>query len=128
MPVGVLLGTLDTTGPQLRYMRDRISEAGCEVPLVDSSVRTTEEEADVRADQVAAPAGADRASRVSEAERGPAVMAMARGAAEIVRHLHAQGRRDGIGGVGGSGGSSIVAAAMQALPVGVPKVLVSTMA
>jgi uncharacterized protein (UPF0261 family) len=61
-------------------------------------------------------------------DRGPAVQAMARGAAEVVRRLHAEGRLDGILGVGGSGGSSIVAAAMQALPVGVPKLLVSTMA
>jgi uncharacterized protein (UPF0261 family) len=55
-------------------------------------------------------------------------MAMARGATEIVRRLHAQGGLDGIASVGGSGGSSIAAAAMQALPIGVPKLLVSTMA
>jgi uncharacterized protein (UPF0261 family) len=53
---------------------------------------------------------------------------MARGATAVVRRLHAEGRLDGILGIGGSGGSSIVAAAMQALPVGVPKLLVSTMA
>jgi len=53
---------------------------------------------------------------------------MARGATEVVLRLHAQGRLDGILGVGGSGGSSILAAAMQALPIGVPKLIVSTMA
>jgi uncharacterized protein (UPF0261 family) len=53
---------------------------------------------------------------------------MARGAVEVVRRLHGEGRLDGIIAVGGSGGSSIAAAAMQALPLGVPKVLISTMA
>jgi uncharacterized protein (UPF0261 family) len=53
---------------------------------------------------------------------------MTRGATEVIKRLYAEGRLNGILGVGGSGGSSIVAAAMQALPVGVPKMLVSTMA
>src|SRR3990170_4454506 len=55
-------------------------------------------------------------------------MAMARGAAEVARRLHAAGRLDGILGIGGSGGTSIAAAAMEALPIGVPKLIVSTMA
>jgi uncharacterized protein (UPF0261 family) len=53
---------------------------------------------------------------------------MARGAAEIARRLHAEGRLDAIAGVGGSGNSSIATAAMRALPVGVPKLMVSTLA
>ena len=53
---------------------------------------------------------------------------MTRGAAEIVRRLHAEGRLDAILGLGGSGGSSLVTAAMQALPIGVPKLMVSTVA
>ncbi len=125
--VVVLLGTLDTKGAELRYLRDRIRESGCEVTLVDTGVRSTDREADVSAAEVAAAAGEDRIV-LAGGERGPAVMAMARGATEIVRRLYAEGQLDGIGGVGGSGGTSIAAAAMQALPVGVPKLLVSTMA
>ena len=53
---------------------------------------------------------------------------MARGAAEIVKRLHAEGRLDAILGLGGSGGSSIATYAMRALPVGVPKLMVSTVA
>jgi len=128
VPVVVLLGTLDTKGPELRYLRDRITAAGCSVTLVDTGVRSTDSEADISADEVAAAAGEERAVLARAGDRGAAVMAMARGAAAIVGRLHAAGRLDGIGGVGGSGGSSIAAAAMQALPVGVPKLLVSTMA
>ena len=53
---------------------------------------------------------------------------MARGAAEIVKRLHAEGRLDAIGGLGGSGGSSLATYAMRQLPIGVPKLMVSTVA
>jgi len=128
MPVVVLVGTLDTKGAELRYLRDRVRGAGCETLVVDCGVRSEDAEADVSADEVAAAAGESRAALASAADRGPAVMAMARGTTEIVKRLHAEGRLDGIVGVGGSGGTSIIASAMQALPVGVPKLLVSTMA
>ena len=53
---------------------------------------------------------------------------MARGAAEVVKRLHAEGRLDAIGGLGGSGGSALVTSAMRQLPIGVPKLMVSTVA
>ena len=65
---------------------------------------------------------------VAAADRGAAVETMARGAAEIVRRLHAEGRLDGVAGLGGSGGTALVTQAMRALPVGVPKLMVSTVA
>ena len=61
-------------------------------------------------------------------DRGAAVMAMSRGAAVVARRLFAQAALHGIMGMGGSGNSSIAAAAMQALPIGVPKLIVSTLA
>jgi uncharacterized protein (UPF0261 family) len=128
MPVVVLVGTLDTKGQELSFMRERLLEAGCEVIVVDAGIRSTAPGADISADEVATAAGVDRAALAAAGDRGPAVMAMARGATEVVRRLHASGRLDAIAGVGGSGGSSIVAAAMRALPIGVPKLLVSTMA
>jgi uncharacterized protein (UPF0261 family) len=128
MPVVVLVGTLDTKSPELLYLRERIEAAGCEVLIVDCGVHSTSPEADISADEVARAAGEQRTALASAQQRGPAVMAMARGATEVVQRLHAEGRLDGIAGVGGSGGSSIISAAMQALPVGVPKLLVSTMA
>jgi len=127
MASAVLLGTLDTKGPEYAFLRDRVREAGCEVILVDAGVMSERSPADISADEVAAAAGEDRAALAAAGDRGPAVLAMTRGAAVVIRRLYDEGRLDGILGLGGSGGSSIVAAAMRALPIGVPKMLVSTM-
>jgi uncharacterized protein (UPF0261 family) len=128
MPHVVLVGTLDTKGSELRFLRDRIIEAGCQVILVDASVLLTSPDADVSSDDVARAAGEERAALATAADRGRAVSAMARGTAEVVRRLHAAGRLDAILGIGGSGGTALVSTAMRAVPVGVPKLLVSTMA
>ena len=128
MATVVLLGTLDTKGPEYAFLRDRVLEAGCEVILVDAGVMSDPSPGDIGPTEVAAAAGEDRAALAAARDRGPAMAAMTRGATEVVRRLHADGRLDGILGVGGSGGSSLVSAAMQALPVGVPKLIVSTMA
>ena len=128
MATVVLLGTLDTKGPEYAFLRDRVLEAGCEVVLVDAGVMSDPSPGDIGPNEVAAAAGEDRAALAAARDRGPAMAAMTRGATEVVRRLYAEGHLDGILGVGGSGGSSLVSAAMQALPVGVPKLIVSTMA
>jgi uncharacterized protein (UPF0261 family) len=124
----VLLGTLDTKGAEYAYLRDRIRGSGCEVLVVDAGVFSEDRDADVTADEVAAAAGASRGSLARANDRGHAVQAMAAGSSEVVRRLHAEGRLDGIVGIGGSGGTTILSAAMQVLPIGVPKLIVSTMA
>ena len=124
----VLLGTLDTKGAEYEFLRARVRDFGCDVILVDAGVMSASAAADVSADEVAAAAGEDRAALAAAHDRGPAVAAMTRGAIEVVKRLHAEGRLNGILGAGGSGGTSIVTAAMQALPVGVPKLVVSTVA
>jgi uncharacterized protein (UPF0261 family) len=124
----VLLGTLDTKGAEYEFLRDRVRDFGCDVILVDAGVMSVSALADVSADEVAAAAGEDRVALAAAHDRGPAVAAMTRGAIEVVKRLHAEGRLNGILGAGGSGGTSIVTAAMQALPVGVPKLVVSTVA
>src|SRR4029077_8800781 len=77
---------------------------------------------------VARAGGADVAALAAAGDRGAAVTAMALGAEAIVKRLHAEGRLDGILALGGPGGSSIPTRAMRALPVGVPKLMVSTLA
>jgi uncharacterized protein (UPF0261 family) len=128
MATVVLLGTLDTKGKEYDYLRARLREQGVDVVLVDAGVFEPLAEADVGQDEVAAAAGADVAALREAGDRGAAVGAMGRGAAEVVRRLHADGRLDGILCVGGSGNSSIGAQAMRVLPVGVPKLIVSTLA
>jgi uncharacterized protein (UPF0261 family) len=128
MPTVVLLGTLDTKGREYDYLRDRLREQGVDVVLVDAGVFEPLAKADVSQEEVAAAAGADVAALREAGDRGGAVDAMCRGAAEVVRRLHEEGRLDGVLAVGGSGNSSIAAAAMRVLPVGVPKLIVSTLA
>jgi uncharacterized protein (UPF0261 family) len=128
MATVVLLGTLDTKGKEYDYLRSRLVEQGVDVLLVDAGVFEPLIEADVPQEEVAAAAGADVTALAEAGDRGAAVDAMGRGAAEVVRRLHEEGRLDGILSVGGSGNSSIAAQAMRVLPVGVPKLLVSTLA
>lgn len=129
MPTVALVGTLDTKGEEYAYLRDRVREQGVDVVLVDAGIlESPKTEPDVSREEVAAAAGADVGALAEAGDRGVAVETMARGAAEIVKGLHADGRLDGILGLGGSGGSSLVTYAMRQLPVGVPKLMVSTVA
>jgi uncharacterized protein (UPF0261 family) len=125
----VLVGTLDTKGHEYAYLRDRIRDAGAEVLLVDAGVLGEPQvPADVTREEVARAGGAEHAELVRTADRGQAVDVMGRGAGEVLTRLHREGRLHGAAAVGGSGNSSIAAAAMRDLPVGVPKLIVSTVA
>jgi uncharacterized protein (UPF0261 family) len=124
-----LVGTLDTKGREYAFLRDRVLEQGVEVVLVDAGVMGEPlVEPDISRREVAAAAGADVAELAAAGDRGVAVRAMAEGAAAVVTRLRGEGRLDGILGLGGSGNSSIATHAMRALPVGVPKLMVSTVA
>jgi uncharacterized protein (UPF0261 family) len=119
-----VIGTADTKGPELRYVRDLIDAAGMETVLVNVGTKGGEKGVDVTAASVAA-CHPDGPAAVFVNDRGQAVTEMAKALTAFVL-----GRDDlgGIIGLGGSGGSGIIAPAMQALPIGVPKVLVSTLA
>ena len=125
----VLVGTLDTKGVEYDYLRSRLRERGVDVVLVDAGVMGEPlAQPDVGREEVARAAGAEVADLAASGDRGAAVETMARGAAEIVKRLRAEGRLDGILALGGSGGSAIATYAMRQLPVGVPKLMVSTVA
>jgi uncharacterized protein (UPF0261 family) len=129
MATVVLVGTLDTKGHEYAFVRDRLRAAGADVILVDAGVLGQPQvEPDVPREEVARAAGADHAELVRAADRGAAVEVMGRGAGVVLERLHAEGRLDGAAALGGSGNSSIAAAAMRGLPVGVPKLIVSTVA
>ena len=129
MATVVLLGTLDTKGVEYGYLRDRLREAGCDVVMIDAGVLGDPTVApDIGREQVAGAAGASLADLVTAHDRGAAVATMATGSARIVTELHDSGRLHGILGLGGSGGTALVTEAMRALPIGVPKLMVSTVA
>jgi uncharacterized protein (UPF0261 family) len=125
----ILVGTLDTKGAEVRFVRDRLQMAGLDTLVIDAGVLSAAVfPADISASDVFAAAGARLEAVRSAGDRGRAVELAARGVASIVRGLHSERKVDGIFGLGGSAGTTIAAAAMQALPFGIPKMLVSTLA
>jgi uncharacterized protein (UPF0261 family) len=126
----VVIGAFDTKGPEYEFLCDMIRHEGAAIRTVNTGVMGSTDLflVDIEADEVARAAGHDLATLRASGDRGHAMQAMADGAAAVVRRLYSEGRLGGIIGMGGSGGSSVVTAAMRALPVGVPKVCVSTVA
>lgn len=129
MPTVVLVGTLDTKGAEYGFVRDRLQQAGIATVIVDCGVLGTPQiSADVPREDVARAAGEDLKALAAAGDRGAAVQAMARGAEAILKTLRGVGKLDGAMALGGGGGTSIAARAFQSLPLGVPKLIVSTMA
>jgi len=125
----VLVGTLDTKGDEYAYLRDRLKLHGTNTLLVDvGTLEPPRAEPDIDRGEVAAAGGVDLDELVRARDRGRAVSAMAAAAAALVRRLYDEGRCDGVLAAGGSGNTAIATSAMQALPVGVPKLMVSTVA
>lgn len=124
-----LFATLDTKGTEAAYLRDRLRERGVGVRLVDCGTLAKPAVApDVTRDEILAAAGTSLAELAKQGERGEAVNAAARGASELAKRWHAAGELLGVLGIGGSAGTTIGTAAMRALPLGVPKLMVSTLA
>jgi uncharacterized protein (UPF0261 family) len=133
LPNVVLVGTLDTKGPEYAFVRDRLREAGVTVTVVDVGVLGEPSfPPEVTAAEVARTAGTElaglRFAREGSDTRAVALATMERGATTIVGRLHASGRVQGVMGLGGSGGSTVVSGVLRSLPIGLPKLLVSTMA
>ena len=128
MRTAVLVGTLDTKGAEYEYVAGLLRAARIRVLLVDASVGRHSLASDVSAEDVARAAGADLTVLRERADRGSALDAMTEGASRIVQQLHDAGRCDGVLGMGGSGGTTLAAHVMQRLRLGLPKVIVSTIA
>jgi len=124
----VLVGTLDTKGEEYAYVRDKILELGCQVIVVDAGVLGVPPfQPDITREQVARAAGMKMEDILTLGE-GEAIQTMARGATQIADELYRSGKLDGILSLGGSMGTSLATAIMRTLPVGVPKVMFSTVA
>ena len=128
MPI-ILLGTLDTKGVEFQFVRDLLKAHGLDTLVIDAGVTGPPHfTPEIARDKVFAAAGTTLAAVVKANDRGKAVELAAQGAAKVVVELHRQGKVDGILGLGGSAGTTIATAAMRALPFGVPKLMVSTLA
>jgi uncharacterized protein (UPF0261 family)/ABC-type branched-subunit amino acid transport system ATPase component len=123
-PVVLVVGTLDTKGAELRFIRDIVAKSGLRTRLVDVSTSGKASTCDVSAQEIALNHGRGGSS-VFGTDRGASVTAMADA---FVNWLRRQGNIAGIISAGGSGGASLVAPGMRALPVGVPKLIISSVA
>ena len=124
-----VLGTLDTKGEEHAFVADLIRQRGHTALVIDVGLLDPPKcKPDLTREQVAAAAGLDLAALVARRDRGAAVAAMAQAAPVLVAALAAAGKIDGIISLGGGGGTAIATAAMRALPIGFPKLMVSTLA
>ncbi len=131
MPMATIavLGTLDTKGEEHAFVASLIAARGHRALLIDVGTGSSPTVApDITRDQVAAAGGLDLASLVAARDRGAAVTAMSQAAPILLSRLAAEGRIQGVVSLGGGGGTAIASAAMRALPVGFPKLMVSTLA
>ena len=133
MPTAVVavIGTLDTKGPDYQFVVDQLLGHAVKVVVVDAGVdppRGFVGAVDFTQESVAQAGGSTIDELRRQRDRGMAISAMAEGAAVIISRLQASADLDGVLALGGSGGSSIAARAVRDLPVGLPKLIVSTMA
>lgn len=125
----VIVGALDTKGQEFAYLKELIENQGLDVLVIDFGVLGKPYfTPDISREAIAEAAGTELNTFHSGKHKDKAMKTMADGLAIIVRHLYDQGKLDGIISMGGSGGTFIATAAMRTLPVGVPKVMVSTVA
>lgn len=124
-----VLGTLDSKGDEHAYVAGIIRDKGHRVLLIDvGSLEPPKVAPDISREEVAAAGGVDLPGLQARQDRGESVTAMAGAAAQLLSGLVSAGKIDGVISLGGGGGTAIGTAAMRALPVGFPKVMVSTLA
>ena len=126
-PVVALVGTLDTKGEEYAYLRDRIQESGGSALLIDAGVLGDPTvPPDITRRAVAAVAGRHLEDLVAAGDRAEALRAMGSGASVILGELVDDGKCQAAMAAGGSGGTSVAVRAFSRLPVGFPKMIVST--
>lgn len=129
MKTVALAGALDTKGAEYAFVKSILEARGFQTLVLDCGILGEPSlEAAITRAQVAQAGGADLAQLVERADRGAAVEAMSRGLTLLLPQLFAQKRFDAVLALGGTGGTSLVSRALRALPLGVPKVIVSTVA
>lgn len=128
MKTVALVGTFDSKGHEYAYLKELLEAQGLNTLTINAGVFESVFAADVENGEVAAAAGVDVADVIAKGDRAYATETMAKGLAKLVPQLYSEGRFNGILALGGSGGTALASAAMQPLPIGVPKLIVSTMA
>ena len=123
-----IAGTFDTKGRELKFIKELVEEQGLATLCIHTGVFEPLVAPDVTNADIAAAVGADINAIIEKKDRATATDVLSRGMEALIPKLYAEGKFDGIISIGGSGGTSLATPAMRALPIGVPKVMVSTMA
>ena len=124
-----IVGTMDTKGIEFAFIKEQIESTGVSTCVINTGILGEPQlTPDISADNVAQAGGSSLQALRDEGDRGNSVAVMAQGAAALVAEKQAAGEIDGIISLGGSAGTTIGTTAMQAVPVGVPKIMVSTLA
>ena len=124
-----IVGTMDTKGVEFSFIKEQIESTGVSTCVINTGILGEPQlTPDISADEVAQAGGSSLQALRDEGDRGNSVTVMAQGAATLVAEKQAAGEIDGIISLGGSAGTTIGTTAMQAVPVGVPKIMVSTLA
>ena len=128
MKTVILIGTLDTKGVEYQFAKERFKKSGLNTILIDAGIiGESVVKADISNEEVARAGGEELATLKNLGDRGFAVSVMTQGVNQIVQDLHKKNQCDAVFALGGSGGSTISSFAMRNLPIGIPKVLVSTL-
>jgi uncharacterized protein (UPF0261 family) len=124
-----LLGTMDTKGTEYAFLAEQIQKRGHHTLVIDTGILGEPRlKPDISRAEVASAGGADFAALVAKRDRGEAVTIMSHGASVVLSRLVNARQVDGVIALGGSGGTAIATAAMRALAIGFPKVMVSILA
>jgi len=124
-----IIGSLDTKGEEFKFLKDEIEKRGCDTFVINVGVLGKAPFfTEVSAEEVARAGGAELSGLVERADRGEAMAVMTRGVTDVVVRYYEEGKFDGIISMGGGGGTAMGTSAMRALPVGIPKLMVSTVA
>jgi uncharacterized protein (UPF0261 family) len=124
-----ILGTMDTKGEEHAFVAQQIKARGHHTLVIDvGALEPPKLQPDIAREEVARAAGIDFAALLAKRDRGESVAAMSKGAPVVLAKLVAEKKIDGVISLGGGGGTAIATAAMRALPIGFPKLMVSTLA
>jgi len=125
----LLIGTLDTKGQEFKFLKEELEKRGVDTIVVDAGiVGKPFFKPDISREEVAKAGGGELEELKSKGDRGKAVETMMRGVAALAKRLYSEGKIGGIMGMGGSAGTGLASSAMKAVPIGVPKLIVSTVA
>lgn len=124
-----IIGALDTKGAEFAFLKSEIEKRGCRTFVINVGVLGEPAfTPDVDASVVAEAGGAKLEDLIAKRDRGEAMHVMARGIPHVLRKLYDEGKFDGVISMGGGAGTVIATSGMRALPVGVPKLMVTTLA